>query len=151
MQISKSRIRFSNLLLGSVSCLFFSAIFSPVVLAQDEALEPGTSQGTVVSGSLHHIENPALLSAIKSGKAGTVRLADKAGLLKFYEKNGKFEVGYIAQEVEQLYPHAVTVGADGYLSLSYSQVHTLKLAYLEDSIEEIKRKIAYLEQQLNNK
>jgi len=88
MQISKSRIRFSNLLLGSVSCLFFSAIFSPVVLAQDEALEPGTSQGTVVSGSLHHIENPALLSAIKSGKAGTVRLADKAGLLKFYEKNG---------------------------------------------------------------
>jgi hypothetical protein len=70
---------------------------------------------------------------------------------KFYEKNGKFEVGYIAQEVEQLYPHAVTVGADGYLSLSYSQVHTLKLAYLEDSIEEIKRKIAYLEQQLNNK
>jgi hypothetical protein len=70
---------------------------------------------------------------------------------KFYEKNGKFEVGYIAQEVEQLYPHAVTLGADGYLSLSYSQVHTLKLAYLEDSVEEIKRKIAYLEQQLNNK
>jgi murein L,D-transpeptidase YcbB/YkuD len=61
---------------------------SAVLAQQDEALEPGTSQKTVVAGALPHIENLALLSAIKSGKAGAVRLVDKAGLQKFYEKNG---------------------------------------------------------------
>lgn len=70
---------------------------------------------------------------------------------KFYEKNGKFEAGYIAQDVQEIYEHAVSLGTDGYLSLSYGQIHTLKIAYLEDTVEEIKRKIAYLEQQLNNK
>jgi hypothetical protein len=70
---------------------------------------------------------------------------------KFYEKNGKFEAGYIAQDVQKIYEHAVSLGTDGYLSLSYGQIHTLKIAYLEDTVEEIKRKIAYLEQQLNNK
>jgi hypothetical protein len=68
---------------------------------------------------------------------------------KFYEKNGKFEAGYIAQEVQEIYSHAVTLGIDGYLSLSYGQIHTLKIAALEDSVDEIKKKIQELEQKLN--
>ena len=68
---------------------------------------------------------------------------------KFYQKNGKFEVGYIAQEVEGVYAHAVTLGSDGYLGLSYSQVHTLKIAALEDSVDDIKKKIKELEEKLN--
>jgi hypothetical protein len=68
---------------------------------------------------------------------------------KFYEKNGKFEAGYIAQEVDKIYSHAVIVGDDGYLSLSYGQIHTLKIAALEDSVDEIKKKIQELEQKLN--
>ena len=68
---------------------------------------------------------------------------------KFYQKNGKFEAGYIAQEVQEIYSHAVSLGVDGYLSLSYGQIHTLKIAALEDSIDEIKKKIQQLEEKLN--
>jgi hypothetical protein len=68
---------------------------------------------------------------------------------KFYEKNGKFEAGYIAQEVQEIYSHAVSLGVDGYLNLSYGQIHTLKIAALEDSVDEIKKKIQELEQKLN--
>jgi hypothetical protein len=70
---------------------------------------------------------------------------------KLYKKNGKIELGYYAQDFESLLPYAVTIGEDYYLNLSYSSVHTAKIAYLEDSIEEIKAKILYLEQQLKNK
>ena len=68
---------------------------------------------------------------------------------KFYQKNGKFEVGYIAQEVEGVFEHAVVLGLDGYLNLSYTQVHTLKIAALEDSVDDIKMKIKELEEKLN--
>ena len=68
---------------------------------------------------------------------------------KFYQKNGKFEAGYIAQEVQGVYEHAVVLGNDGYLNLSYTQVHTLKIASLEDSVDNIKKKIKELEEKLN--
>ena len=69
---------------------------------------------------------------------------------KFYQKNGKFEAGYIAQEVDKVFSHAVSIGDDGYLNLSYTQVHTLKIAALEDSVDDIKKKISELEQKLNS-
>jgi hypothetical protein len=70
---------------------------------------------------------------------------------KLYKKNGTIEVGYFAQDFESILPSAVILGQDDYLSLSYREVHTAKIAYLEDSVEEIKAKILYLEQQLKNK
>ena len=69
---------------------------------------------------------------------------------KFYEKNGRLEAGYIAQEVQEIYAHAVQEGTEGYLNLSYGQVHTLKIANLEDSVDEIKKKIKELEEKLNS-
>lgn len=70
---------------------------------------------------------------------------------KLYKKNGKIELGYYAQDVEPILSHAVSVNDDGFLNLSYREVHTAKIAYLEDSIEEIKAKILYLENQLKTK
>ena len=70
---------------------------------------------------------------------------------KLYKKNGKIELGYYAQDVESILSHAVSVNDDGFLNLSYREVHTAKIAYLEDSIEEIKAKILYLENQLKTK
>jgi len=70
---------------------------------------------------------------------------------KLYKKNGKIELGYYAQDVQPILSNAVTVNEDGYLNLSYREVHTAKIAYLEDSIEEIKAKILYLENQLKTK
>jgi hypothetical protein len=70
---------------------------------------------------------------------------------KLYKKNGKLELGYYAQDVEPILPHAISVNDAGFLNLSYREVHTAKIAYLEDSIEEIKAKILYLENQLKTK
>jgi hypothetical protein len=63
---------------------------------------------------------------------------------KIYEKDGKVEVGYLAQDVENILSGAVSKRDNGYLDLSYRQVHTAKIAALEEKIKE-------LEQQLKNK
>lgn len=71
---------------------------------------------------------------------------------KLYEKDGKTEFGYIAQDFLDIMPYAINNdNVDGYYSLVYREVHTAKIAYLEDSIEEIKAKILYLENQLKTK
>lgn len=61
---------------------------------------------------------------------------------KLYKKDGKIEFGYFAQDAEKLMPYAVTKNADGFLSLSYREVHTAKIAQLE-------KRVAELEKQLN--
>lgn len=65
-------------------------------------------------------------------------------LAKHYTKDGVEEIGYIAQDVEKILPSAISKKHDGYLNLSYRQVHTAKIAYLEKRITE-------LEQQLKQK
>ena len=70
---------------------------------------------------------------------------------KLYKKDGNVELGYFAQDVESIMGHCVSKNDDGFLTLSYREVHTAKIAYLEDSIEEIKAKILYLENQLKTK
>jgi hypothetical protein len=64
-------------------------------------------------------------------------------IAKTYLKNGVEEIGYLAQDVESILPSAISKRKDGYLDLSYRQVHTAKIAYLEKRITE-------LEQQLKN-
>ena len=61
---------------------------------------------------------------------------------KLYEKNGKIEMGYFAQDAEKLMPYAVEKNEDGFLNLSYREVHTAKIARLE-------KRVAELEKQLN--
>ena len=63
---------------------------------------------------------------------------------RLYIKNGKEELGYFAQDVESILPSAVSVGTDGYLSLSYREVHTAKIAYLEREVAELKAQLARL-------
>jgi hypothetical protein len=63
---------------------------------------------------------------------------------RLYIKNGKEELGYFAQDVESILPSAVFIGADGYLSLSYREVHTAKIAYLEKEVSELKAQLARL-------
>jgi hypothetical protein len=63
---------------------------------------------------------------------------------KIYEKDGKIEVGYIAQDLIGILGNAVSEREDGMLDLSYRQVHTAKIATLE-------KRIAQLEEQLKNK
>jgi hypothetical protein len=59
---------------------------------------------------------------------------------KLYIKNGKHELGYFAQDLEGILPSAVNKGTDGLLNLSYREVHTAKIAYLEEEIRQIKKR-----------
>jgi hypothetical protein len=59
---------------------------------------------------------------------------------KLYIKNGKQELGYFAQDLEGILPSAVNKGTDGLLNLSYREVHTAKIAYLEEEIRQIKKR-----------
>ncbi len=60
---------------------------------------------------------------------------------KLYEKNGKIELGYFAQDTELIMPHAVQKGTDGFLNLSYREVHTAKIARLEQRVEELEKQL----------
>jgi hypothetical protein len=60
---------------------------------------------------------------------------------KLYEKNGKIELGYFAQDAEIFMPYAVTKNADGFLNLSYREVHTAKIARLEKEVAELKAQL----------
>jgi hypothetical protein len=63
---------------------------------------------------------------------------------RMYVKNNKQELGYYAQDVQEILPSAVNEGEDGFLSLSYSQVHTAKIAYLEDKVAQLEELIKKL-------
>ena len=60
---------------------------------------------------------------------------------KLYEKNGKLELGYFAQDAEKLMPYAVTKNADGFLNLSYREIHTAKIARLEQRVAELEKQL----------
>ena len=63
---------------------------------------------------------------------------------KLYLKNGKEELGYYAQDLQEILPSAVSEGSDGFLTLSYSQVHTAKIAYLEEKVAQLEELIKKL-------
>jgi hypothetical protein len=63
---------------------------------------------------------------------------------RMYVKNSKQELGYYAQDLQEILPSAVSEGEDGFLNLSYSQVHTAKIAYLEAEVAELKELIKKL-------
>ena len=60
---------------------------------------------------------------------------------KLYEKDGKIEIGYFAQDAELIMPYAVTKNMDGFLNLSYREVHTAKIARLEKEVAELKAQL----------
>lgn len=66
-------------------------------------------------------------------------IVNNIGLLKSksYTKDGQFHIGYFAQEVQEIIPSAVITKNDGYLSVAYHEVHTAKIEYLENRIQEL--------------
>jgi hypothetical protein len=60
---------------------------------------------------------------------------------KLYIKNGKEELGYYAQDLQGVLPSAISKGSDGLLNLSYREVHTAKIAYLEEKIKQLEHEL----------
>jgi hypothetical protein len=52
-----------------------------------------------------------------------------------YQKDGRIEVGYYAQEVSEIMPYAVAEGKDGFLAVAYNQVLVSKVQYLENQLK----------------
>jgi hypothetical protein len=63
---------------------------------------------------------------------------------KLYIKNGKEELGYYAQELVDILPSAVSRTEDGLLNLSYREVHTAKIAFLEEKIKQLEKQLSSL-------
>ena len=63
---------------------------------------------------------------------------------RMYVKNNRKELGYYAQDLQEILPSAVSEGSDGFLTLSYSQVHTAKIAYLEEKVAQLEELIKTL-------
>ena len=64
---------------------------------------------------------------------------------KLYIKNNKQEIGYFAQDVQPLLPSSVTANDAGILSLSYTQVHTAKIASLEQRVKQLEERLKQYE------
>jgi hypothetical protein len=58
-----------------------------------------------------------------------------------YEKGGKIEAGYYAQDVQEIMPYAVAEGQDGFLAVAYNQVLVAKVQYLENELKALKNEL----------
>jgi hypothetical protein len=58
-----------------------------------------------------------------------------------YQKDGKIEVGYYAQEVSEIMPYAVAEGKDGFLAVAYNQVLVSKVQYLENKLKDLEHEL----------
>jgi hypothetical protein len=67
---------------------------------------------------------------------------------KLYIKDGKEEVGYFAQDFQSILSSAVSENNEGFLNLSYTQVHTVKIAIIEDEVDILKKRVTELESKL---
>ena len=56
-----------------------------------------------------------------------------------YTRNGKESIGFIAQDVQELYPELVKENADGMLSLNYQQLTAVLYAELKELRSRIKQ------------
>ena len=78
-----------------------------------------------------------------------IELKDKINLYEF-DKQGKHSYGVIAQEVEQLYPSVVNTDENGYKTVNYNEVLSIKCAELEAENKELKARLDKLEVLVNS-
>jgi hypothetical protein len=102
-------------------------------------LTGGTLSGTLTATAFYESSDKRLKTLLKDSYQAS---GIESITAKLYVKNGVQELGYYAQDVQAILPSAVTLGEDGYLSLSYREVHTAKIARLEKEVEELKAQLA---------
>lgn len=82
-----------------------------------------TNGGVWIAADFQANSDMRLKTGIRKLRRGLDEL--KRMLPREYVKDGREEIGFIAQEAQQVIPEAVTEGDDGYLRLSYGQVTAL--------------------------
>jgi hypothetical protein len=129
---------------ASLSQIFVRNAFSVYVNQNTLGMQLNTSGALTVTSSV--TATSFFESSDERLKSNIIDLdANVSSIIaKSYLKNGMQEIGYLAQDVERILPSAISKRDDGYLDLSYRQVHTAKIAALEKEVFELK-------QQLKNK
>lgn len=82
-----------------------------------------------------------------------IQSLDNRGLLNpvTYIKDNKQQIGFIAQEVQEVYPELITEDANGYLSLNYQQLTAVlssQINNLYSIIDELKLEISRLKNEI---
>lgn len=106
--------------------------------AGSQLMTISNSTGAVTAGAFYESSDKRLKSLIDEDFKYSKIYGIKA---KYYVKDGVKELGYFAQDVQKALPSAVIKGGDGYLDLSYRQVHTAKISYLENEVKNLKKLI----------
>jgi hypothetical protein len=129
---------------ASLSQIFVRNAFSVYVNQNTLGMQLNTSGALTVTSSV--TATAFFESSDERLKSNIIDLDTNVSsiIAKSYLKNGMQEIGYLAQDVEKILPSAISKRDDGYLDLSYRQVHTAKIAALEKEVFELK-------QQLKNK
>ena len=73
--------------------------------------------------------------------------SDGINTITFKWKDGRdnlTHIGYAAQQVEKVLPDAVKTNTDGYKTINYDEVQTLKISNLEKEIAELKELVKKL-------
>lgn len=90
--------------------------------------------GTITSSASYESSDRRLKRAL----SGTRLIGQIESLqARLYEKDGRDEYGYYAQDALKIIPTAVKQRADGYYDLSYTQVFVVKIASLEKRVSEL--------------
>lgn len=98
-------------------------------------LTGGTLSGTLTAPGFFESSDKRLKKQLEANYA-PLGINDIQAYL--YIKDGKEEVGYYAQEVQEVLPSAVTEGKDGFLAVAYNQVLVAKVQQLENELKAIK-------------
>ena len=102
-----------------------------------------TTGAQSIDGAKTFLQNVTAPGFFNSSDARLKDVIDRDGdTVKFTWKDGrdsKIHIGYIAQEVQELYPDQVTKGDDGMLTVNYIEVLVAKIQELENRIKQLEK------------
>ena len=110
-----------------------------------------TCTGTITCANL--VSNGEITAYSDRRLKTDIQALNDRGLLNpvTYIKDGKRQIGFIAQEVQEAYAELITEDVNGYLSLNYQQLTAVLSAQINDLysiINELKLKITELKNEI---
>jgi hypothetical protein len=124
--------------LTSIDWNTFNNKVSTAQLANYLPLTGGTLSGILTAPGFFESSDKRLKKQIEANYAPK-NIQDIQTYL--YQKDGKIEVGYYAQDVSEIMPYAVAEGKDGFLAVAYNQVLVAKVQYLENKLKQLEHEL----------
>jgi hypothetical protein len=123
---------------GNDFWLYIAASLNTYVLKLASSTGAATFSSSVTATSFFESSDATLKTLVSDNYQAK---GIESVIAKLYIKNGKQELGYFAQDLEGVLPSSVSKGSDGLLNLSYREVHTAKIAYLEQKIKQLENEL----------